>query len=88
MKLPIVTLPGTEMRGRQSAGMLELMEMHDLVATDAADYVDKAVRIACEPGYRAALAQRIEQGWPRIFDRVEPVAALADVLQGLHERRS
>jgi CRISPR-associated protein Csy1 len=57
--LPIVTLPGRFMRGRQSAGILQLMEMPELVANDEDDYVRKAAAIATDAAYRGELSRAI-----------------------------
>jgi CRISPR-associated protein Csy1 len=76
--LPIVTLPGRFMRGRQSFGMLTLMELPELVARDPADYVAKA---AAAVRNRDALSARIRACHSRIFDDPAPVTALADFLR-------
>ena len=52
--LPIVTLPGALMRGRQTAGMLDVIGVPDLIAADRDDYL----RIACRLADDAAVAQR------------------------------
>ena len=78
--LPIVTLPGPFMRGRQSAGMLKTMDLDELVATDADDYVRKAAAIATDGAYRRELSRRIEEKRSRIFDDAAPTAALAEFL--------
>jgi CRISPR-associated protein Csy1 len=78
--LPIVTLPGRFMRGRQSAGMLHLMEMPELVANDEDDYVRKAAAIATDAAYRGELSRAIAARRERIFDDAAPVAALAEFL--------
>ncbi|MET0441317.1 MAG: tetratricopeptide repeat protein [Casimicrobiaceae bacterium] len=78
--LPIVTLPGAFMRGRQSAGMLQTMGLPELVATDADDYVRKATAIAMDPAYRRELSRRIVEQRASIFDDRAPVAALAEFL--------
>ena len=44
--VPVVTLPGTRMRGRQSYGMLKELRIEDTIACDVDDYV----RIACALG--------------------------------------
>jgi CRISPR-associated protein Csy1 len=75
--LPIVTLPGRFMRGRQSAGMLALMGVEELVARDADDYVRIVAALADDGERRAGLAQRIRDARARIFDDPAPVAALA-----------
>jgi CRISPR-associated protein Csy1 len=78
--LPIVTLPGRFMRGRQSAGMLQLMEMPELVAKDEEDCVQKIAAIATDADYRSELSRVIAVRRERIFDDAAPVAALAEFL--------
>jgi CRISPR-associated protein Csy1 len=78
--LPIVTLPGAFMRGRQSAGMLGLQGLGELVATDEDDYVRKVAALAADDGWRRATSQRIVAARDRVFDDAAPVAALADFL--------
>ncbi|HZP64662.1 MAG TPA: hypothetical protein VFB32_00010 [Rudaea sp.] len=84
--LPIVTLPGSEMRGRQSAAMLRLIGMDDLVASDARDYVAKALRVASDRAHRAALSARIDEGLPKLFHRHDAIAALADAIERVRRR--
>jgi predicted O-linked N-acetylglucosamine transferase (SPINDLY family) len=47
--LPIVTLEGRFMRGRQSAAMLRTVGVEELIARDAQQYVDIALRVARDP---------------------------------------
>jgi CRISPR-associated protein Csy1 len=79
--LPLVTLPGALMRGRQSAAMLGLLGLEELVASDPADYVAKAVAIAGDRDRRAAIAQRIKAAHHALFDRDEPIRALEAFLE-------
>lgn len=72
--LPIVTLPGRFMRGRQSAGMLTLLGLSHLVARDEADYVARAVELLRNP------KPRRQNNLKRLFDDPAPVQALAKVL--------
>jgi CRISPR-associated protein Csy1 len=81
--LPIVTLPGTLMRSRQSAGMLATIGVTDTVARDTDDYVDIAARLARERGFRDALATRIASARGILFDDARPIAALAEALERL-----
>jgi CRISPR-associated protein Csy1 len=82
MGLPVVTLPGGLMRGRQSLGMLRMLGVDDeLVARDARDYVARAVAIAGDPQRRAMLSGAILAGLDRLFDRDEPVAEFAAFLE-------
>jgi len=80
--LPIVTLPGRFMRGRQSAGMLRLMSIDGLVARDADDYVRIVARVVDDGGWRDDLSARIREGRARVFDNPAPTAALAQFLRG------
>ena len=84
--LPIVTLPGAYMRGRQSAGMLSLLGMPELIARDVDDYVRIATRLAAEPAWRASLRERIRKAHAALFDDPAPVRALAEALVTLAGR--
>lgn len=78
--LPVVTLPGDLMRGRQSAGMLGILGIEELVARDSEDYVAKAVAIAGDRNRRDELSRTIVSRLGLLFDRSEPVRALEDFL--------
>jgi len=81
--LPVLTLPGEFMRGRQTLAMLRTLggDCADaLVATTAADYVERALRIASDAGLRAALHAGIVANARQLFDDPAPVAALRDYL--------
>jgi len=79
--LPIVTLPGRYMRGRQSAGMLRLMGIDELVATDADEYLRIATRLALDADWRSDIASLIAAGQGRIFGDPAPVTAFAEALR-------
>ncbi len=77
--LPVVTLPGAMMRGRQSAGMLSLLELHELIASDADDYVRIATRLCQDAAWRTALATSIRERNGTLFDDAAPLDALEAV---------
>ena len=79
--LPIVTLPGRFMRGRQSAGMLRLLGIDELVARDADDYVRIVARLVDDAAWHSALTARIRDGRARVFDDPAPSIALAEFLR-------
>jgi predicted O-linked N-acetylglucosamine transferase (SPINDLY family) len=79
--LPIVTLQGRFMRGRQSAAMLRALGLDELIAPDARAYVERALSIAADAAYRERLSLRIREGWGGLVDRSEPIAALAAALE-------
>ncbi len=80
--LPVVTLPGALMRGRQSAAMLSALEMPDLVAGDADEYVKKAVALGRERENRQHASDAIRARRQLLFSRDEPIRALEDFLEG------
>ena len=77
---PVVTTRGRFMRGRQTAAMLEMMELPSLVAPDAAGGVRTAIEVASQPGLRGHLSEAIGERRGRLFRRPEAVAALGAAL--------
>ncbi len=77
--LPVVTLPGTFMRGRQTFAMLKTLQSNAcaaLIACDEAHYVELATRLLREPWLRDATRQAITTNAHKLFDDPAPVAAL------------
>ena len=74
--LPVVTLPGALMRGRQSAAMLGLLGLDELVASDAGAYVEKALELGRDAGRRLAVAERMRGSRSALFERDEPIREL------------
>jgi protein O-GlcNAc transferase len=74
--LPIVTLPGAYMRGRQSAAMLQLVGVPELVAQDRDRYLAIAQRLGDDGPWRASLRDRIRSGHDRLFDRRDAIEPL------------
>jgi CRISPR-associated protein Csy1 len=83
--LPVVTLPGSFMRGRQSAAMLRLAGAAELIACDADDYVRIASGLVDDPAWRASVTAAIGDGRGALFETAAPVQAFAQMLlhQGL-----
>ena len=75
--LPMVTLPGEMMRGRQSYGMLKAMGLGELVAKDTQGYVDIAVRLANDREWRNQISRAITSSLDKVFEDEAPVRALA-----------
>jgi CRISPR-associated protein Csy1 len=78
--LPMITLPGAFMRGRQSAGMLRDLGLEELIAENVEDYVEKAVALGRDPDRRKSLSGLIAARRGLIFERDEPARALEDFL--------
>lgn len=78
--LPIVTYPGEFMRGRVTMACYEQMGMGDLIATDPRQYLDLAIRLACDADWRSAMRAKIVQRAPILFEDEIAVAELEDFL--------
>ncbi len=78
--LPIIAHEGRFMRGRQSAAMLRMVGVPELVVQREDHYAELALRVAGDRAYRSSLSQRIVAGLPRLFGRSEPPAAFAATL--------
>lgn len=66
--LPTVTWPGATMRSRQTAGLLELAGVHELVAADADAYVAIARRLGRDLDFRRDCSARLIAAAPRLAD--------------------
>lgn len=71
---PVVTLPTTYHRGRYTLGCYRRIGFTDLVVRDTAAYVDIAVALATQPGYRAEVVSRLERATPALFDDAAAIA--------------
>ncbi len=79
--LPMVTLPGAYMRGRQTAFMLRRLGLEEWIAKNQEDYVQKAVDLLQQAEQREAVRQTLLRNQPRLFQDEAPLDALAAVLQ-------
>jgi CRISPR-associated protein Csy1 len=84
--LPIVTLPGRFMRGRQSQAMLRLLGLDQYIATDADDYVRLAIELANDRDARARASRQMHEHAGALFEREEPIRQLENFLLSLRER--
>jgi CRISPR-associated protein Csy1 len=79
--LPVVTLPGRFMRGRQSAAMLEIAGVPELIVESAEAYVSLALRLLEDRDFQQTVRGRLVGGAGRLFDDPAPLRALAEFLQ-------
>lgn len=75
MGLPIVTVEGEFMRGRQSAAMLRTVGLPELIAAEAASLPALAVDVARDADRLSALRNRLAEGQSRLFGQSAGVAA-------------
>lgn len=77
--LPVVTLPGELMRGRQTFAMLKTLQSDAcaaLIARDEVHYVELVTRLLGDASMRSAAREAITDNKHKLFDDPAPVAAL------------
>jgi protein O-GlcNAc transferase len=70
---PVVTLPGEFQRGRHTQAMYRKMGMTGCIATDAAQYVELAVRLGTDPAHRRMVHEEILRRNGVLFENMEVV---------------
>ncbi len=65
---PVVTMPTAFQRGRHTQAMLHKMGLEGLIAVDAQAYIDQAVRIANDRGYRDEIRSMIRERSHVLFE--------------------
>jgi len=81
--LPIVTLPGSLMRGRHTMAMLELIGVTDTIAATLDDYVGLAARLARDRDWRIAIRKAIAGAKHRLYRDDACISALEEFLLGV-----
>ena len=76
----IVTIPGSFMRGRQSAAILRQIGCPATIAGSFDEYVTIAGRLALDPAWRAEMRAAVAAGKHRVFGDLECVRALETFL--------
>ncbi len=76
----IVTLPGRFMRGRHTAAILRRIGGEATIAASLDEYVDIAVRLGRDPGWRTQQRLAVAQGKSRAFADMEYIRALETFL--------
>jgi hypothetical protein len=83
--LPVLTLPGEFMRGRQTMAMLQTINVTELIAADHNDYVARAVQLIEQVAdtTMSALREKIMHNTHRLFNDPAPIIALREHLKKL-----
>lgn len=81
--LPIVTLPGKLMRGRQTAAMLREIGMPELIAQDRQDYLRIALRLGADAQWNAQVRKDMAKKVDCLFGNREPIRELEGFLVSL-----
>ncbi|MFS8902915.1 tetratricopeptide repeat protein [Synechococcus sp. H60.4] len=81
--LPIVTLPGSLMRGRHTYAILQQMGIHATIASNLDEYVQMAVRLGLDDCWREQMGQQVKARQERVYRDPAPIRALEAWLQSL-----
>lgn len=81
--LPVVTMSGDFMRGRQSAAMLGVLGLNELVAQDLDGYVALAARLGQDQSYRNAISQQIKEKRYFLYRDYEAMNGLQEWLKSV-----
>jgi predicted O-linked N-acetylglucosamine transferase (SPINDLY family) len=73
---PAITCAGATMRGRHTYALLKMMGLDELIAPEVDAYVQLAVRIARDPGWRDELRGKVAERLPRVFGDLQCVRGL------------
>ena len=78
--LPMVSLPGDFMRGRQSLAMLSSLGLTELIADSKEDYVRIALRLGRDQDFRDGISTVLAKRSNQLFDQKAPIRALEEFL--------
>ncbi len=79
--LPVVTLPGAMMRGRQSMAILRMMGMTDTIADSVDDYVRIAARLGTDAHWRKQIGDRVAADKHKLYTDKTCIEALEIFLE-------
>jgi len=77
---PVLTYQGKMARGRQTSGMLEMMQIDALTAKSDDEYIAKAVGLVGDGAARASLRERILENSGKLFEQQRVISAFAEFL--------
>ncbi|MBM4053076.1 MAG: tetratricopeptide repeat protein [Planctomycetes bacterium] len=73
MNCPVVTISGTFMRGKHSSAMLKRIGAEELIAKTLNDYIDIAVKLATERGFKNKVVDKIKMNKHLLFHDVKSI---------------
>lgn len=81
--LPIVTLPGSLLRGRHTYAILQQMGILDTIAHTLDEYVQIASQLGLDPEWREQMGQQVKRRQERVYRDRTPIRALEKWLRSL-----
>ena len=85
---PIVTLPGSFMRGRHAYAILKMIGVEDTIATNTEEYISIAARLAQDKQWRDDISAVISRNKRKIYRDSACVAELEKFLKNVSGRNS
>ena len=85
---PVVTLPTSLMRGRHTVAMLEVLEIPDLIAKDADDYIDISTRLLRDNDFYLEMKRLIAERKHRLFHDQAIAAAFRQAVDAMVQSQS
>jgi protein O-GlcNAc transferase len=79
--LPMVTLPGSLMRGRHSYAILRMAGLDEMIVHNVEDYVSLAVRLGRDRELRKRFSEKIAERKPRVYRDTGCIRGLEDFLK-------
>jgi predicted O-linked N-acetylglucosamine transferase (SPINDLY family) len=81
--LPIVTKPGTFMRGRHTFAMMRILEIKEAIAGNEEEYIQTAIRMAKDKEFYFEIKKRMDLNKNKLFNDVDAVKALETFFRSL-----
>ena len=78
---PIVTLPGSFMRGRHTYSVLKILDIEDTIANSKEKYVEIAVKLAKDNNFRNSITKKIAKNKNKLFNDDKPIRFLEEVIR-------
>jgi predicted O-linked N-acetylglucosamine transferase (SPINDLY family) len=80
---PVVTLPSRFMRGRHTVAMLQVLELQELIAKDAEDYIAISTRLLNDADFYAEMRHLIAERKQRLFRDQTVASAFRDAVDSM-----
>lgn len=78
--LPVITMPGKFMRGRQSLSILTMMGVTETIGDTVDDYVSLAIRLGLEEDWRREIRNKIAHNKKRIYRDMACIKGLEEFI--------
>tara|TARA_X000000950_G_scaffold59629_1_gene72418 strand:+ start:255 stop:2363 length:2109 start_codon:yes stop_codon:yes gene_type:complete len=78
---PIITYPTAFMRGRHTYGILKILDIQETIAISKKNYVEIAVKLASDNKFRKSIIDKIKKNKNKLFNDVEPLNSLEEVIR-------